>query len=319
MRAQRPMAGVMFFLPSLELSEASLPASGQLALTAPLLLHGPLNESAPTPVLDLSARTTPLFAATTAAAQLCISLLVRPYLSFDAAPIRFCVGAPTPRSCPDAVMQVLRLPSLPTPSASTATQPFTSALPLSGLVLAATEGAASNTSGAPVRSGALVELHDATLVVPVLDFLALLMLATDGRPTGGVRLCMDGTTLQQAAQLQAGIRALKPTSTTWERLTLSAYTGWGANATDLTVLPQTPVPASITQRCGSLLGSDDAAATPSPPPGGSGGEDSSAPIGVIVGCSVGGAVLLALVAVVAVALWRRKKAQTDNRCAHQTA
>ncbi len=192
------------------------------------------------------------------------------------------------------------LPLLGASSPTTGTQ-LMSALPLTALV-----------AGPEMGGAAVVELSNVTLVVPVLDFLALLTLATDGRSAlgGGVRPCVDGATMRHAAQVQAGIRALKPTNITWDRLTLSVYTGWGVNATNLAVVPQTPVPASVMHPCDTAL-----APAPAGSRQGSGGRESSRspPVGIIVGCIVGGTSLLAIAAVLAV-LWWKRRSKHDARC-----
>ncbi len=199
-------------------------------------------------------------------------------------------------------VQELRVPALPllgVVSPATGMQ-LVSALPLTALV-----------GGPDLNGAAVVELSNVTLVVPVLDFLALLTLATDNATAiTGVRRCMDSATLQQAADLRPGIQALQLGNASWTHLALAAYRGWGANASLLTLQPQTPVPASVTLRCGTALAPAPAAGRQ----GSSGGESSSsAPVGVIVGCVVGGTALLAITAVLAV-LWQRRKSARDTRC-----
>ncbi len=58
------------------------------------------------------------------------------------------------------------------------------------------------------RLGALVELFNVTLTVPVLDYLVLVTLATESNASGvaSVRGCMDASVLSQAALLAPGIQ-----------------------------------------------------------------------------------------------------------------
>ncbi len=203
---------------------------------------------------------------------------------------------------PLVFVQELRVPALPlldVTSPTTGTQ-LVSALPLTALV-----------AGPTLSGAALVELSNVTLVVPLVDFLALLTLATDDVNTViDVRSCMDNATLQHAADLRPGIQALQLGNASWTRLTLAAYQGWGVNASLLTLQPQTPVPAGVTLRC-------RAAFSPAPATSqqGSGGGESSAspPVGVIVGCVVGGTALLAITALLVVR-WRRRKSGRNAGC-----
>ncbi len=106
---------------------------------------------------------------------------------------------------------------------------------------------------------------------------------------------MPAAARQQAAALATGVHVLTPGNITgWDGFTLAAYTGWGVNGSVLVIQSQGALPASVTQRC-SLVAR---------PHSGS-GSSSSAPVGLIVGCSVGGVALLAAVALAAVLLWRR--------------
>ncbi len=178
-------------------------------------------------------------------------------------------------------MQALYLPALPVP----APQPVFSALALSAL--------ANASSSSPPR--VLVDVYRTTLWLPILDYLALLTLATDGTSYGSLRQLMDGATLRHAALLQPGVQAVQLGNLTWDNFTLAAYTGWGVNASHVLVLPQTPVPAAVQQ----------ALAPPPAAQGGSSGGDSST-VGIIVGCTVGGVALLVLAAA-AVLLWRRRR------------
>ncbi len=147
-----------------------------------------------------------------------------------------------------------------------------------------------------------MELHNVTLVVPVLDFLALLTLATDNS-SSSVRACVDPATLQHAARLAPSITGLSASAASWDVLSLSAYTAWSVNGSALLVRPQTPVPAKVTQRC----------THPPPAPAASGsssdGSTSAQTVGLVVGCTVGGAALL--LAVAGAVLRRRHK----DRCA----
>ncbi len=92
--------------------------------------------------------------------------------------------------------------------------------------------------------------------------------------------------------------------TSWDTLNLTAYTGWGVNASRLIVRPGAPLPADLVQRCLFV-------ALPPPPAAAaasSGDSDSSsAPVGLIVGCTVGGVALLAALAAGAVLLQRRRR------------
>ncbi len=153
-----------------------------------------------------------------------------------------------------------------------------------------------------------MELHNVTLVVPVLDFLALLTLATDNS-SGSVRACVDAATLQHAARLAPSITALSAGAAAWDALSLRSYAAWGINGSALLVRPQTPVPASITQRC-TFPPPAPAASGSSSAPGGD-GSTSAQTVGIIVGCTAGGVAVLAAVAAVLL-VWRRRQ---KNRCA----
>ncbi len=76
LRAQLPVPCVAFFLPFVALPDAVLPGTGQLNLTAPLLLVGSLAPTNVTSALDLTARTTALMEASDAG-RLYASQLVR--------------------------------------------------------------------------------------------------------------------------------------------------------------------------------------------------------------------------------------------------
>ncbi len=96
--------------------------------------------------------------------------------------------------------------------------------------------------------------------------------------------------------------------TSWDNLTLTAYTGWGVNASALVVRPQPSLPAGLVQRC---LFVARAPAAGLPPPAttaaSSDGDDSSStPVGLIVGCTVGGVALLAALLAGVVVLQRRR-------------
>ncbi len=153
-----------------------------------------------------------------------------------------------------------------------------------------------------------MHLHNVTLVVPLSDFLALLTLATDGSAADGlgVRPCMDGQTLQLAAQLSGSISqvVLAPgqnLSSLWRAVQLSGYTGWGVNATQLVVRPQAAVPDALVAACVPVTGSS------SNGEGSSDGLSGGAIAGIVVGSVVGGALLLAA----ALLLLRRRR---DSRC-----
>ncbi len=90
----------MFFLRSLDLAEASLPGSGQLVLTAPLLLHGPVMgvwARRPPPVLDLTARGGALFSVA-GVGHVSVGALVSPLISLWARTRSQCLLRPTSRS-----------------------------------------------------------------------------------------------------------------------------------------------------------------------------------------------------------------------------
>ncbi len=193
--------------------------------------------------------------------------------------------------------QVLALAALPVPAGNASVPAWRSALPLNALA-----AASSNASSSPsARVGAMVELHNVTLVVPVLDFLALVTLATDGT-AASVRGCMEPDTLLHAARLAPGVQAVQLATSAWDALNLTALAGWGFNASKLIVRPQTPVPASLVQRC----------AVPRPATTATSGDESSSstPVGIIVGCTVGGVVLLAVLAAAATVLLRCR----NKRC-----
>lgn len=129
-----------------------------------------------------------------------------------------------------------------------------------------------------------------------MDYLALLTLASDGNASMIVRGGMSTATLEHAAKLQPGIQMVQLASVTCCNFTLSAYIGWGVNATKLVLVPQEPVPAAILQKL-----------QPDAPPAASSssGIDGST-IGIIVGCTVGGTVVLVTAAGAALVLWRRR-------------
>ncbi len=76
LHAQLPVPCVAFFIPFVALPESALLGTGQLNLTAPLLLVGSLAPTNMTSVLDVTARTTALMEASDAG-RLYASQLVR--------------------------------------------------------------------------------------------------------------------------------------------------------------------------------------------------------------------------------------------------
>ncbi len=205
------------------------------------------------------------------------------------------------------MLQAFRMPALPVAAGGSSSQQVVSALPLAAL-------AAPSKLAITSANRTLIELHNVTLVVPALDFLALLTLATDGGASS-VRRHMDMATQQHAAMLQQGMQTLQLESLTpCCSFTLGAYTGWGVNASLLTLQPQTPLPDAVVQR----LRQPPAGASAAPSSGGSTTGLSSAQLaGVIVGCVAGGVVLLAGLVAAAVALSRRRRGNesTAGRCA----
>ncbi len=101
-------------------------------------------------------------------------------------------------------MQAIQAPAWPLPDT---TSKGSSALPLSALV-STTSASPSASQTQQLRLGALIELTRTTLVVPALDFLALVTLATesDASAVASVRACMDASVLSQAALLAPGIQ-----------------------------------------------------------------------------------------------------------------
>ncbi len=97
--------------------------------------------------------------------------------------------------------------------------------------------------------------------------------------------------------------------TSWDNLTLTAYTGWGVNAGQLTVRPQAQLPSGIAQRCVFVARVPAASLPPPAAAAASSDEDgsSSTPVGLIVGCTVGGVALLAALAAGAVLLRKRRQ------------
>ncbi len=200
-------------------------------------------------------------------------------------------------------LQTILLPALPLTAEQARTPAVQSALPLTALAAPADAAQQQNQTGV---ASPWLELDNVTLVVPLPDFLALLTLATDGRAGA----CVDSSTLTLTAQLQRGVQALTATNATCGSVSLGGYTGWGVNATDLTVRPQQAVPANVCrclndlvnggQQGGGTAGASDAS-------GGGGGGLSGRTVGIIVGCAVGGALLLAALAAGAGLLWRRTK------------
>ncbi len=203
--------------------------------------------------------------------------------------------------CPQAV----QAPALPSPDRTQASR-LVSALTLTAL-------ASATTSTAAPRTGAVIELHNVTLVVPALDFLALFMLASEQESSGvlSVRACMPAAALQQAAALAPGVQVLMPGNVTgWGGFTLAAYTGWGVNASLLVIQPQGALPASVTQGC-ALVARPPAALNSTSSSGDDDG--SSTPVGAIVGGVVGGVALLAAVALAAVLQRRRRRRDASAR------
>ncbi len=156
------------------------------------------------PVLDLWNRTTPLWNASPTG-QVMVLNLVRPG-RVARRPRNTCLA---PRlTCPSAVhalTQAIQAPAWPLPNAMSSN--VTSALPLAALVSDTTSAPASPTP-AGQRLGALVELFNVTLTVPLLDYLALVTLATESNASAvaSVRACMDASVLSQAALLAPGIQ-----------------------------------------------------------------------------------------------------------------
>ncbi len=193
----------------------------------------------------------------------------------------------------------------------------TSALTFSALV--ATAGAAAATASSSGSSGGggggsmVAELFNVTLEVPTQDFLALLTLVSEASGGGGsgaaATPCADNATLALAAQLKPGFYSLAASNATWEGLRLDAFSAWGVNGTAVAVRPQAPVPATVAAQCGGLVAPGGAAAAPAATGEGEGDDESSVPLGVIIGCSVGGVALLLAVAGGAVVLLRRRKRQ----------
>ncbi len=303
----------MFFQPSVDLSEVSLPGVGSLDLSGALLLAGSLQPITPSNrrAVNLAPRASPLFRVS-GAGHLYITRLVswRPRsLHFRhvpwSAPKAHAARAPRFFA---ALLQAIYAPALPVelPSANGAASPlsdFSSALPLSALAQQA--GRQSSSGGA---GNVIIDLHRSAVWLPILDYLALLTLATDGSPRGGLRHCMDNATLRHAALLQPGVLDVRLGNLTWDNFTLASYTGWGVNATQVLVLPQTPVPADVLQRmqAGPPVTAGNATE-------GSGGGGGSSTVGIIVGCTVGGVALVAAVAGAALLLLRRR---AHDRCVH---
>ncbi len=182
----------------------------------------------------------------------------------------------------------------------------TSALPLAAL--------AAPSGSITTANRTLIELHNVTLVVPALDFLALLTLATDGGASS-VRRHMDMATQQHAAMLQQGMQTLQLESLTpCCSFTLGAYTGWGVNASLLTLQPQTPLPDAVVQR----LRQPPAGASAAPSSDGStSGLSAGQLAGIVVGC-VAGVVLLAGLVLAAVALSRSRSRCAEPHTCSQT-
>ncbi len=207
--AQRPVPGVMFFNATTSLPDASTSGGGfsTLQLDGPLLLCATIfNATVPLgtrPALDLTNRTTPLWSAS-ATGQVMVFYLVRPWQGGVTCAFLLCF-ATTQMLIPwpfNAVTQAILVPAWPLPNA---TSKASSALPLSALVSAATSTAVPTSDQ---RLGALIELTISTLVVPVLDFLALVTLATesDASAVASVRACMGAEVLTHAALLAPGIQ-----------------------------------------------------------------------------------------------------------------
>ncbi len=213
-------------------------------------------------------------------------------------------------------MQVLVLPALPLPpwSASTPGSPRpVPTLPVTALPLTAL--ASSSGGNNSTRFGAMVELYNVTLVVPALDFLALLTVALDGTPRS-VRRCMDEATLAHALVLDTRIRAAVPQVATYDCLVLAWFNAWGVNATALVVKPasalppslapcfaQAPPPLTADVRIGGAGGAPAASPAASPEP-------ESVSVGAVVGGVVGSVALLALLGLGAWVLRARRR-----RCA----
>ncbi len=199
MCVQFPIPAAVLNVPSLALSESVLP--GGLDLDAPLQLWGPFNDDpshvVPWPLVDLSGRTTPLFNLT-ATGQIFVARMVR----FFAPPCMW----PTRRSMRrhdvtlaqrgNAVAQVFDLTRRPASASGTALR-----MPL----LARDTGAPTQIPNATTfaRQGTSVNLFNATFIVPPLDYLALLLLATNTSINAAfrVRQCLNETVRQHAARM----------------------------------------------------------------------------------------------------------------------
>ncbi len=395
-------------------------AAGGLRVVGPLLLQGSMGpdpRALDHPVLDLAQRASPLLRLS-GAARLYVARLVSgtAFLATPALPCRTqcwqrwggwrdeirlrgeeCTDdLGTAPACAQPCMppcmrssQAFHVPALPlalaspTPNATAGAPPpvATSAFPLTALAVHG--DATTPTDAAP--TAAWLELYNVVAVVPALDFLALLTLATDGDALLSVRGCMEGEVLRQAAALEPGIQVragtharacsahgsclphvrwsrsggrgielgflslhcawrrvrgkrkrgardvegeagwpahermartiptqvLKPAIITWDKLCLGTYTGWGANARILVLLPAQPVPDAVTQRCGPLRwpssspAAGNGTADQGSEGGGGGGGGGGASAALIAGCAVGGAAALGLAAAAAL-LWRAR-------------
>ncbi len=235
-----------------------------------------------------------------------------------------------------SIPQALQLPALPLP-ASPAT---TSALALQGLadVTPTLDTSSTSSSSSPQQQSqqqqqrnvtANVQLYNATLLLPPLDYAALAVLATDAAPPPGRRLrqCMPPEVAQQADRLAAGVAALEldVAGAGWAYFRLVRYGGWGVRATALTVRPAggaAPPPAVAACMADGWVAGDGAAVGAEGGGGGDGG-DGGVDAGVVAGSVVGGVVGAGLLVAVAVLLVRRKShsggggryGSSDKRCA----
>ncbi len=212
------------------------------------------------------------------------------------------------------------MPALPPPGASntTGTPLPASALPLFALAAPWPAPPQQPPGGVAPTPAHLVELHNVTLVVPLLDFLALLVLAVERDGTlcaSSLRPMLDDATLRHADALAPGVRAAQLRNGTAGSFLLASYSGWGVNATLLTVQSVAPLPDCLAEASSGLFGPNRTAVRGRGPTAGNALGSETARVGVVVGCSVAGAVVVAALAAAAALLLRRRSAAARRRCA----
>ncbi len=192
----------------------------------------------------------------------------------------------------------------------------------------------------------LIHLYNATVALPLIDYLALLHLLLSAPPASPnpspnaaaaaaatvVQPCLNATVQRHAQALSQGITAmaLGGASSAWEEVKLSGYSGWGVSGAAVVVVPGSvaelaaacpPVAQALAlkqqqqqQQQPQQGGGGGAAETAPPgPPEGSGDGGGGVNVGAVVGGVVGGVAALGLVAVGGWTWARRRRQQRSGQ------